>query len=735
MMHGGNILRYFREKKRRFSPHKKAALSDTNKQSPRERERERERKERRRGWLILLGVFIVAFFGEERSSRVLLTRIKSSQMSDWFVPPGEGEGENEKRKRRRGGKRRAQKKDEKSNTNTHEYSDDSNDEERAHEQTESGDDDDSERRERERQKVYQIWPGNDKFFWDGRIIVGPNYKAFLNTIVLVLVPSVVFTSAVAPDLSREYSWAWQAVSTVWPIYVIACLVRTGTMDPGILPRLPRPPPRDRNDPPRERVRDVPHEPTKKLVTVKWNDTTNFFQPPRAHHCSINNDCVEKFDHHCPWVGTTIGRRNYRHFLLFVFGTTLWCGFVVGSCVLSILVEIDERNDEVDPATGKSVNTQAVTGALRASGAALFCGIIALFGFMFVFALSAFHVVLIWQNQTTYENFRERSDAENPYTRGNCCKNCFEIFCEPIPPSWFDFRQYADEDDSADRFAEHMRKRGLLLQEQDPEIAKKETEKRLAEFTEDLEKVKEKIAYKQNLELSEQALLEEGKSREEEGIGMKMKNALVNVFGSNSIGTKTFKEKRGNVDEGKEGDNEDGNDNYQDDEELGGFESPVVFDENYVPDILRQQQSSDEDGGSEASVSSRGGSSDIDERKRRFQQEKGRKDEGGGAERESNDDDQQSEKDDDDNAEKEEEEEDDDCDDDRSSSLSDSERKPIDERDTEADNEERSDTSSSEDDDVSSSSSFSSSSKRSTNTSISTGSSSSLSSGGSVDRRR
>jgi palmitoyltransferase ZDHHC9/14/18 len=657
-------------------------------------------------------------------------------MSDWFVPPGEGEGENEKRKRRRGGKRRApKKKDEKSNTNTHEYSDDSNDEERAHEQTESGDDDDSERRERERQKVYQIWPGNDKFFWDGRIIVGPNYKAFLNTIVLVLVPSVVFTSAVAPDLSREYSWAWQAVSTVWPIYVIACLVRTGTMDPGILPRLPRPPPRDRNDPPRERVRDVPHEPTKKLVTVKWNDTTNFFQPPRAHHCSINNDCVEKFDHHCPWVGTTIGRRNYRHFLLFVFGTTLWCGFVVGSCVLSILVEIDERNDEVDPATGKSVNTQAVTGALRASGAALFCGIIALFGFMFVFALSAFHVVLIWQNQTTYENFRERSDAENPYTRGNCCKNCFEIFCEPIPPSWFDFRQYADEDDSADRFAEHMRKRGLLLQEQDPEIAKKETEKRLAEFTEDLEKVKEKIAYKQNLELSEQALLEEGKSREEEGIGMKMKNALVNVFGSNSIGTKTFKEKRGNVDEGKEGDNEDGNDNYQDDEELGGFESPVVFDENYVPDILRQQQSSDEDGGSEASVSSRGGSSDIDERKRRFQQEKGRKDEGGGAERESNDDDQQSEKDDDDNAEKEEEEDDDDCDDDRSSSLSDSERKPIDERDTEADNEERSDTSSSEDDDVSSSSSFSSSSKRSTNTSISTGSSSSLSSGGSVDRRR
>ena len=37
---------------------------------------------------------------------------------------------------------------------------------------------------------------------------------------------------------------------------------------------------------------------------------------------------------------------------------------------------------------------------------------------------------------------------------------------------------------------------IVKQEQDPEIAKKETEKRLAEFTEDLEKAKEKIAYKQ-----------------------------------------------------------------------------------------------------------------------------------------------------------------------------------------------------------------------------------------------
>ena len=72
---------------------------------------------------------------------------------------------------------------------------------------------------------YGVVVGNDKFFWDGRIIVRESelQSAFLHT-VLVSVPSIVFTAAVAPTLSREYSWAWQAVSVVWPIYVVGCLV-------------------------------------------------------------------------------------------------------------------------------------------------------------------------------------------------------------------------------------------------------------------------------------------------------------------------------------------------------------------------------------------------------------------------------------------------------------------------------------------------------------------------------
>ncbi|CAK9178790.1 unnamed protein product [Ilex paraguariensis] len=302
-------------------------------------------------------------------------------------------------------------------------------------------------------RVYQVWKGSNRFFLGGRFIFGPDVRSLFLTLSLIVVPVVLFCAFVSQGLVNEFPHhlgrlivATAAVSTTC---IVILLFLVSGRDPGIIPRNQHPPEPDDEGDTSSISTDwagsqcgVPSLPPTKNVTVngivlkvKYCQTCMLYRPPRCSHCSICNNCVERFDHHCPWVGQCIGKRNYRYFFMFVFSTTLLCLYVFAFCCVNIMKIMEAYHCNIWMALMKSPVS----------------GILLLYTFVvswFVGGLTAFHIYLVITNQTTYENFRYRYDRKmNPYNLG-CARNIREIFFSKIPSSMNDFREKLRGDSSS-----------------------------------------------------------------------------------------------------------------------------------------------------------------------------------------------------------------------------------------------------------------------------------------------
>lgn len=148
-----------------------------------------------------------------------------------------------------------------------------------------------------------------------------------------------------------------------------------------------------------------------LCKLRYCDTCKsqlgrIYRPPRASHCSTCDCCVERFDHHCPWLGNCIGARNYGFFLGFIVSTAVQSCLILSVCIAQLvevagskgLAGLGKEYSQVVPAWTVLVYT--------------------VLGVWFVLGLCSFHVYLSASNQTTNEFLKKtwKGPRPNPYKR-------------------------------------------------------------------------------------------------------------------------------------------------------------------------------------------------------------------------------------------------------------------------------------------------------------------------------
>ena len=257
---------------------------------------------------------------------------------------------------------------------------------------------------------YKFWEGHNYFPYSGHLIEGPcSFRPTLATGLAVTLPVCLFIGFNAEFIYNTWTIAILIVLGVICLIVLTFLVISSFRDPGILRRNHY-----------SNMYLFERKSTKinqlgYLRHYKYCGTCSIIRPLRSSHCFDCSNCVEKCDHHCPWIGNCVGKRNYVYFYMFVVTFTLLLFYIEGFCIAHIwkyLYDEIKKNDKKSSANKRDHIAAYTLCDLIMSLYLIIYGVVCL---AFILGLLIYHTNLVITNSTTKEMLKLLWD--NPFGNG------------------------------------------------------------------------------------------------------------------------------------------------------------------------------------------------------------------------------------------------------------------------------------------------------------------------------
>ena len=257
--------------------------------------------------------------------------------------------------------------------------------------------------------------GNNKIICGNRFFVGNKYYHMIFSIILLTLLTAIFISILI-QINTFSSIFIITISIIFYITIILFLLRGGCSEPGII----------------ERNNEYAYYDNRKstikmnikghMVNLNYCYTCFHFRPPRTSHCAECDNCVENFDHHCLWMGTCVGKRNYKYFYFLISFTTILSLIQFISSICYIVNHF--KNSDF-----KSANSKYLVLGLS---------IIGFFNLMFlVFFLAKLfilHTMLLTTGLTFYEYVKKKYYVMlkvYPYSKGVLLNIYYKLFKKTI----------------------------------------------------------------------------------------------------------------------------------------------------------------------------------------------------------------------------------------------------------------------------------------------------------------